>query len=335
MRNRNTRSGFTLIELLVVIAIIATLIGLLLPAVQKVRESAARIQSINNMKNIMLATQNYESSRKVLPGLAEPVGNVSVPQFYGSILFTILPYIEGDNLYKEYASNPGLGTNDFGAQRAFKPYIAPADDSSPNGKIIEGGNLGATNYAPNAALYAKYYMKPTNGTFNQYEVLTFNANRTTSSIKDGSSNTVAFCEKMGTCGAGGSAWAITVQPSTPPNPAPAITATYPTFNGGSVYNAVSTTPYMAGYAFPIGNTSVPYWTAFVPAGAIQPATTPNRIQSKPKDLECDPSQVQGLTTGGPVVGMADGSARTVSDRIDGYPWFLANVPDDGKVITID
>src|SRR5689334_12018810 len=93
--------GFTLIELLVVIAIIAVLIALLLPAVQAAREAARRVQCVNNLMQLSVAVQNYESAHEVLPpGVINPTGPIqnSAKGYHVGWMVQILPFIEQKNV---------------------------------------------------------------------------------------------------------------------------------------------------------------------------------------------------------------------------------------------
>ena len=152
---RRARAAFTLIELLVVIAIIAILIGLLLPAVQKVREAAARIQSTNNLKQMSLACHAYHDANDRFPLAWNDWDGSNSPLWWnnaGSTHFYILPYIEQDNLAK-VAVRPT--TNYFWSvyqNNGVKPYVNPSDPSNPtNGLFTDSGygTYGVTGYAAN------------------------------------------------------------------------------------------------------------------------------------------------------------------------------------------
>jgi prepilin-type N-terminal cleavage/methylation domain-containing protein len=196
LRSQPKRTGFTLIELLVVIAIIAILIGLLVPAVQQVRIAAARTTTINNLRQLVIASHNCHDTYKKFPPYSgfypgTVAGTIagSAQQNQRSLFVHILPYIDGGTIYNQTTwANSVNGSVTVAGQStppAFQSYMCPLDPTTGDG--TNGANAGVTSYLANQSAFATGGAAPA---INQYA-------RMPGSFPAGTSNTVFFATAVG------------------------------------------------------------------------------------------------------------------------------------------
>jgi prepilin-type N-terminal cleavage/methylation domain-containing protein/prepilin-type processing-associated H-X9-DG protein len=207
----NGHKAFTLVELLVVIAIIAILIGLLLPAVQKVRQSAARTQCQNNLKQIGIALHNFENGQNYLPPVFPGVSsNTATPgSFYAwSVLAQLNPYLEQTAIFGRmnlaeplYSSAFSISSDNlFAVEQTINLFLCPADTMKPVGGGYGASVLGPVNYGACIGSGTTDGGAPYGTPWNADGMFQAGVNGSFSQISDGLSNTAAFSES--TLGAG-------------------------------------------------------------------------------------------------------------------------------------
>ncbi len=329
--NRTTeRRGYTLVELLVVIAIIGVLIALLLPAVQAAREAARVTKCKNNMKQLGIAVHHHHDSLGHIPpgiGYYTPGEPLRV---FGTYHFHLLPYYERQNLFDSSLGDaPFLapvgttrlhypGNNNVYGQ-SVNTMLCPSDPSvRSDGKVeVDGVLFGATCYAPNALVNAISNLSATPPTMDPQGKNCF------ADILDGTSNTILHAEKYAVCEdptlappfrIGGTAWAYTTSLKFPWQPAP---MQFP------------------GKAFAPGFAIV----AFANLGAPNAIGPKSKFQVRPMPYKgnagkCDPTRT-ATSHNVMVVGLVDGSVRTLAPTMNEDTWWAAVTHRGYEVLGLD
>ncbi|VTR98385.1 DUF1559 domain-containing protein [Tuwongella immobilis] len=355
---RFRRNAFTLIELLVVIAIIAILIGLLLPAVQKVREAASRMKCQNNMKQLALAVHNFESANQLLPAYSSLTGS-NAGNF--SIQARLLPFVEQENLRNlltfDVSLTVGCCPGDVRpqfvvpAKTVLSLFRCPSDASQDTFTSRSGTSGGATGQD---FVYAgtNYHVNIGTGVGTLYDarlptdgIAWTNSRVRITDIIDGTSNTAAFGESL-----------LGVQTQAPPAPttdaerkrvmmnitcswiSPTIPPAVAGLNGGYVLPVDPAGYYSMSLASSLNRgwsgqrgagwiSGREYWTAY------QHYLPPN---SNIPDMQTCGNGVLGSRsnhTGGVNLALCDGSVRFVRDSITLTTWRAYGSRNGGEIIT--
>jgi prepilin-type N-terminal cleavage/methylation domain-containing protein len=292
--------GFTLIELLVVIAIIAILIGLLLPAVQKVREAAARMQCSNNLKQIGIALHNYHSTYGKMPPMSRldtsrTGGFPGDPQGErGNLWIYILPYIEQDNIYKlsdlQSPRNPSIDDASHAPQalgsHVIKTYLCPSDANNDPPETWTNGWV-VSNYVAN---HDAFHNPRDGGVMSNWDSgqKSYQA-RLQATYKDGTSNTLGVTEAYARCGSTGTLWA---------------------------HECV-----------------VPDWHAMFNDWTARGVNSIFQVQ--PTLEQCDNHRPQSIHTSGIQALMMDGSVRNINNSVAPTAWAAALTPAGGENIPLN
>jgi prepilin-type N-terminal cleavage/methylation domain-containing protein/prepilin-type processing-associated H-X9-DG protein len=331
-----TRRAFTLIELLVVIAIIAVLIGLLLPAVQKVREAAARVKCQNNLKQLALALHNYDSGNGSLPPAFRGDG-VPIPYFSSwSVLAELNPYLEQTNIYNRmdlkqqtYETTSPFNitaANQFAVQQVVPLFLCPSDKMQP---VTTGSAYGVPVLGPTNYVFCNGTGTNGGSPWDADGVFIAKKRFRVSDIPDGTSNTAFASESIlgdGTESASG--------------PAPAPLDTVYAYLGGA--------PLSEGACAAAAKWNVERLRGFMWAsGEIRCASynhyyPPNATVADCVTFDLRPGQTlytangwrasRSRHAGGVNLALADGSVRFVTNSIDLATWRALSTREGGEVL---